>query len=151
MKKTITNPPMKKTIRNSPSELKQRKVGNGEVKANPLFARGKCIKKKNLISIRVVGRKIRKSEEEEDKKVNDAEVKKSDEKKLVDIYVDDPEVKRTLSNWRLVKQVTQHKVEKIQNIREVARKNLDKIQNTACFNDNIDAMNEFYKLIGYSG
>ena len=74
-----------------------------------------------MISIRVIGRKIRKSEEEEDKKVNDTEVKKSDEKKLVDIYVDDPEVKRTLSNWRLVKQVTQHKVEKIQNIREVAR------------------------------
>lgn len=140
---------MKKTIRNSLSELKQRKVVNGELKENPLFARGKCIKKKNLISIRVVGRKIRKSEEE-DKKVNDPEVKKSYQKKLVDIYVDDQEVKRTLSNWRLVKQVTQHKVEKIQNIREVARQNLDKIQNTACFNDNIDAMNEFYKLIGYS-
>ncbi|KAI5437656.1 hypothetical protein KIW84_023683 [Lathyrus oleraceus] len=70
-------------------ELLQRKMGNGELKVNPLFARGKCIKKKKLISIRVVGRKITKSEEE-DKKVNDPEVKKSDEKKLVDIYVDDP-------------------------------------------------------------
>jgi len=54
----------------------------------------------------------------------------------------DQEVKRTLSdNWN---------EEKIQHERKMARLQLEQIKNTAGFNDNMDAMYEFYNLLGYS-
>jgi hypothetical protein len=54
----------------------------------------------------------------------------------------DQQVEITLSDdWKKVK---------IQHERQMARLQLEQIKNTAGFNDNMDAMYEFYKLLGYS-
>lgn len=54
----------------------------------------------------------------------------------------DQEVKITLSDdWKKVK---------IQHERQMARLQLEQIKNTVGFNDNMDAMYEFYNLLGYS-
>lgn len=65
-------------------------------------------------------------------------------KKPVDPFIDDPKVKKILSNWRQVKSQVRP------DEREVARFKLEGIQNTARFSDNMDAMHDFHKLIGCS-
>jgi len=110
-------------------------------KPKPLFVKEKCIKKKRkFVSINVLTKKLQ-MELEKERVTHDHQ---TPSKKLVDTFIDDPQVKNTLSNWRQIKdQGRQHE-------REEARLKLEKIQNTACFNDNMDAMNDFYKLIGCS-
>jgi len=54
----------------------------------------------------------------------------------------DQEVEITLSD--------DSKKAKIQHERQMARLQLEQIKNTAGFNDNMDAMYEFYNLLGYS-
>lgn len=101
----------------------------------------KCFKKRKVVSISVVANKIIRPEEE---RVNDHEtsLEKTNYKKPVDTFIDHHEVKKILANWKQMKN--------IQSEREAARLKLEQIQNTARFNDNIDSMYDFHKLIGVS-
>ena len=112
-------------------------------KTEQILGERNCIKKRKYVSISSAEKKIIESENE---KVNDHETRleQTTYKKRVDHFIDDPEVKKTLSNWRRVK--SQVRLDE----REMARIKLERIQNTACFNDNMDAMYDFHKLIGCS-
>ncbi|AES60372.1 hypothetical protein MtrunA17_Chr1g0168331 [Medicago truncatula] len=112
-------------------------------KAKPFSIKGKCVKKRKFVSVNVVAiTKIMIDwEKEKEERVKDHQ---TPYKKLVGPFVDDVEVKKTLSNWRQMKgQVRQDQ-------REAAQLKLEKIQNTACFNESIDVMFDFHKLIGCS-
>lgn len=120
----------------------KRKVIQGSAGFNPkpLFVKEKCIKKRKFVSINVLTKMLQ-MESEKERVAHDHQTLS---KKLVDPFIDDPQVKNTLSNWRKIKdQGRQHE-------REEARLKLEKIQNTACFNDSTDAMSDFHKLIGCS-
>jgi len=108
-------------------------------KPKPLFVKEKCIKKKRkFVSINVLTKKMQIIESGKERV---ADHHQTPSKKLVDPFIDDPQVKNTLSNWRQIKDQGRHQE------REEARLKLEKIQNTACFNDSIDAMSDFHKLI----
>jgi len=110
-------------------------------KPKPLFVKEKCIKKKRkFVSINVLTKKLQ-MELEKERVTHDHQ---TPSKKLVDTFIDDPQVKNTLSNWRQIKDHGR------QHEREEARLKQEKIQNTACFNDSTDAMSDFHKLIGCS-
>lgn len=122
----------------------KRKVIQGVGFKAKLFSsiKGKCVKNRKFVSVSVVAKKIIiESVKEKEEKVCDHQ---SPYKQLVSPFIDDLEVKKTLSNWR------QMKVQGRQGQREAARLELEKVQNTACFYDNIDVMHDFHKLIGYS-
>jgi len=63
--------------------------------------------------------------------------------KLVHNFIDDQEVKMTLSHWKELRIPL-----KIKHERQIARLELEQIQNTAGFNDDMNAMHEFQKLVG---
>jgi len=129
------------TTKNSKLELLGRKEFQGTFKTKPFFLKGKCIKKRKLISISVVPTKIKSSSSEE--KVHDHE--QTHYKKLVGNFIDDQEVKMTLSHWKELRIPL-----KIKHERQIARLQLEQIQNTAGFNDDMNAMHDFQKLVGCS-
>jgi hypothetical protein len=59
-------------------------------------------------------------------------------------FIDDQEVKITLSSWKDMRK--RRKI--IDHEREIARLKIEQIKNTAGFNDNMDAMRDFHKFIG---
>lgn len=116
--------------------------------AKPVFVKENCIKKKKrkFVSINALTKKMQLETSEKERVAVDHQTpcQQTPPKKLVDPSFDDRQVKNTLSNWRQLKSQSR------QDQREEARLKLEKIQNTACFNDNMDAMNDFHKLIGCS-
>jgi len=134
-----------KSIEKSTMELMQRdQVLQGVgFKTEQILGEKNCIKKRKHVSISGVEKKMIESEKE---KVNEDETRleQTPYKKPVDPFIDDPKVKKTLSNWRQVKSQVRP------DEREVARFKLEGIQNTGRFSDNMDAMQDFHKLIGCS-
>jgi len=122
----------------------KRKVIQGVgFKTKPFSIKGKCVKKRKFVSVNVVAiaNIMIDSEKEKEERVPDHQ---TPYKQLAGPFIDDLEVKKTLSNWR------QMKGQGRQDQREAARRELEKIQNTACFNESIDVMYDFHKLIGCS-
>jgi len=122
----------------------KRKVVQGAAgfKSKPLFVKEKCIKKRKFVSINVLTKKMQIIQSGKERVADYHHQTPSI--KLVDPFIDDPQVKNTLSNWRQIKDHGR------QHEREEARLKQEKIQNTACFNDSTDAMSDFHKLIGCS-
>ncbi|CAJ2674037.1 unnamed protein product [Trifolium pratense] len=59
----------------------------------------------------------------------------------MDTFTEDPQVKKTLANWREMKKGGQTP-------REIARLKIEQIQNTARFEESFESMSDFHKIIG---
>ncbi|CAJ2669369.1 unnamed protein product [Trifolium pratense] len=156
-------------------ELLRSKELRGTFKAKRFSLKGKCVNKKKVVSFSVIAQKITKSEEERVNNHESTRLEQTHNKKLASTFIEDPEVKKTLSNWKQMKrqresggevdQPKQIKIQresegeidqleqiKIQRERDVARLKLEQIKleqirNTNRFSENEDSMYDFHKLI----
>ncbi|WJX45053.1 hypothetical protein P8452_31964 [Trifolium repens] len=109
-------------------------------------AKSVSLQKRKIVSISVVAQKKNLKFEEESTRVHhDLHETPFEETRYRSTnFIDDQEVKITLSSWKDMRK--RRKI--IDREREIARLKIEQIKNTAGFNDNMDAMRDFHKLIG---
>jgi hypothetical protein len=105
-------------------------------------------------SFNVVAEKITKLEEEE--RVNDHKSIQLEQTRNA-TFIDDREVKKTLSNWKQLKIQRESEEEAAQlkqmnrlREREAARLKIEQIKNTARLSENMDSMHAIDKFMGYT-
>jgi hypothetical protein len=104
-------------------------------------------------SLNVVAEKITKFEEEE--RVNDHKSIPLEQTRNT-TFIDDREVKKTLSNWKQLKiqreseEAAQLKQMKRLREREATRLKIEQIKNTARLSENMDSMHTIDKFMGYT-
>jgi hypothetical protein len=106
-------------------------------------AKSVSLNKKKIVSISVVAQKRNLKFEEESTRVHH-ETPFEETRYRSTNFIDDQEVKITLSSWKDMRK--RRKI--IDQEREIARLKIEQIKNTAGFNDNMDAMRDFHKFIG---
>jgi hypothetical protein len=104
------------------------------------------LQKKKIVSITVVAEKRNLKFEQESTRVHhETPFEETRYQKLGSTnFIDDQEVKITLSSWKDMRK--RRKI--IDQEREIARLKIEQIKNTAGFNDNMDAMRDYHKLTG---
>ncbi|GAU30459.1 hypothetical protein TSUD_18390 [Trifolium subterraneum] len=121
-------------------------------KTKSLLAQRKCGNKRKRVSINVEAKKIKidQSIEKEERSSSAIHGETTPlvltpcNKRVVDTFIEDPQVKKTLGNWRQMIQ----RVKVDQSPREIARLEIEQMRETVCLNENIEAMHDFRKLIG---
>jgi hypothetical protein len=106
-------------------------------------AKSVSLQKRKIVSISVVAQKRNLKFEEESTRVHH-ETPFEETRYRSTNFIDDQEVKITLSSWKDMRK--RRKI--IDQEREIARLKIEQIKNTAGFNDNMDAMRDFHKFIG---
>ncbi|KAK2431041.1 hypothetical protein QL285_029314 [Trifolium repens] len=136
--------------------LRRKVLPPGALKAKLFSSKRKCVKKRKTVSFNVVAKKITKFEEEEEERVNDHKGFPFEQTRN-STFIDDREVKRTLSNRKELKiqRESEEKAAQLKQMkrlceREAARRKIEQIKNTARLNENMDSMHAIGKFIGYS-
>ncbi|GAU30499.1 hypothetical protein TSUD_18790 [Trifolium subterraneum] len=103
-------------------------------------------KKRKFISIDVVVKKVKVESQQQQQREEKIDVQIAPCKTVTNLFVNDPQVKKTLSSWR---QMIKRNCDQV-DPREMARRNIEKITNTARLDENIGLMDDFYKLIDHT-
>jgi hypothetical protein len=135
--------------------LRRKVLPPGALKAKLFSSKGKCVKKRKIISFNVVAKKITKFEEEEER-VNDHKGFPFEQTRN-STFIDDREVKKTLSNRKELKiqRESEEKAAQLKQMKrlcemEAARRKIEQIKNTARLSENMYSMHAIGKFIGYS-
>ncbi|KAK2377261.1 hypothetical protein QL285_077962 [Trifolium repens] len=135
--------------------LRRKVLRPGALKAKLFSSKGKCVKKRKIVSFNVVAKKITKFEKEEERVDDHKSIPLEQTRNTT--FIDDREVKKTLSNWKQLKiqceseeEAAQLKQMKRLREREAARLKIEQIKNTARLSENMDSMHAIGKFIGYS-
>jgi hypothetical protein len=135
--------------------LRRKVLPPGALKAKLFSSKGKCVKKRKIVSFNVVAKKITKFEKEEERVDDHKSIPLEQTRNTT--FIDDREVKKTLSNWKQLKiqreseeEATQLKQMKRLHEREAARLKFEQIKNTARLSENIDSMYAIDKFVGYT-
>jgi hypothetical protein len=135
--------------------LRRKVLPPGALKAKLFSSKGKCVKKRKIVSFNVVAKKITKFEKEEERVDDHKSIPLEQTRNTT--FIDDREVKKTLSNWKQLKiqceseeEAAQLKQMKRLREREAARLKIEQIKNTARLSENMDSMHAIGKFIGYS-
>jgi hypothetical protein len=134
--------------------LRRKVLPPGALKAKLFSSKRKCVKKRKIVSFNVVAKKITKFEEEE--RVNDHKGFPFEQTRN-STFIDDREVKKTLSNRKELKiqRESEEKAAQLKQMKrlcemEAARRKIEQIKNTARLSENMDSMYAIGKFIGYS-